>query len=90
MRIILICEVASLFLVPVLYAILHRRGMNTEKPTALALATLVGIMMGTFSIYIINPSTLLSMTRKDWLFTVGLSLFSWVFVYVLTSSLSEN
>ena len=62
MRIVLICELVALLVFPFIVAILHRRGLRFEKPMAIALATLLGLLMGSYWLYLINPETLFSLT----------------------------
>jgi hypothetical protein len=84
MRYIIICEIIALFILPVRMAILHRRGVNFEKPMAFALATLLGLIMGTYWLYLQNPETLFSLTLKDWLSALAFALLCWLFIYPLT------
>ncbi len=84
MRFLLIAEILTLLVLPILMAILKRRGVNFEKPMALALATLLSLLMGTYWLYLINPETILSLTLKDWLSAIALALSSWVLVYLLS------
>ena len=81
MRFVIICEILALLVLPYLMAILHKRGVNFEKQMAFALATLFGLLMGSYSLYIRNPETLSPLTRTDWLFAVALFLVSWAFLY---------
>jgi L-cystine uptake protein TcyP (sodium:dicarboxylate symporter family) len=84
MRLVLICELVALLVFPFLVAILHRRGLRFEKLIAITLATLLGLLMGTYWLYLINPETLFSLTAKDWLSAVGFALFCWTLVYPLS------
>ncbi len=84
MRLLLIFELVIFFVLPFPTAILYRRGINIEKPFALALATLLSLIMGTYWIYQINPDTLTSVTLNDWLFAGIFALFCWIFTYPLS------
>ena len=84
MRFILIYEIIALLALPFLMAILHKRGVNFEKPMAFALATLLSLLMGTYWLYLQNPATLFSLTLMDWLSAVAFALLCWIFLYPLS------
>lgn len=82
MRFILIGElIVILFGLPVLMGMLHRNRPLSEKQMAFVVATSLSFFMGSFALYIANPENLFSLTIKDWLFAIGLLLFSWAFLY---------
>ncbi len=90
MRPILICEMIALLTLPFPMAVLRRRGVNFEKPMAFAIATLCSLFVGTYWIFLMNPKTLFSITSKDWLTVMILSLFCWVFVYLISRWLHKQ
>jgi hypothetical protein len=82
MRFVLICELIAVFVgLPFLMGMLYRRHSLSEKQMAFAVATLFSLFMGSFTLYIVNPENLSSLTLKDWLFAIGLALFCWVILY---------
>ena len=86
MRLLLLCEIVALFALPIIMGLLRWRGVTiTQKQMAFAIATLFGLFIGSFALYIINPETLFSLTLKDWLVVIALPLFSWLFLYSLLS-----
>ena len=82
MRLILIFELIALAVVlPFLLGMSYRRRALSEKKMAFAVATLLSIFMGSFSLYLANPDNVFSLTLKDWLFAFALALICWIFLY---------
>jgi len=91
MRYLLIFEIIALLPLPFLMAILRRRNINFEKPMAIAVATLLALIGGTYWLYLrINSEPSYLLTLKDWLIAVSLSLPSWVLIYSLGRWLYEQ
>ena len=84
MRIVLLCEIAFLFVAPFLIAFLRRRRAIAAKQVAFALATLLGLLAGTYSLYLRNPQTLSSLTIHDWSLASAFALLGWIVVYPLS------
>ncbi len=84
MRYVLVYEIIALFILPVLMAIFHRHGVNFEKLMAFTLATLLGLLVGTYWLYLISPETIFLLTPRDWLSAIAIALFSWALVYPLS------
>ncbi len=90
MSLLLKSEIVALFVLPILMALLRRRGVNIEKPTAFALATLLSVLVGTIWLYELNPETLSSLTFKDWLSAIVFALLVWAFMYPLCRWLGKQ
>ncbi len=82
MRFLIIVEVLILLLSPFPLAILRRRGKEFDKPIAITLATLFGLLIGTTSLYTISSENLNSLTLSDWLLAFTLAVLSWLFIYL--------
>jgi hypothetical protein len=81
MRFIIIAEIIAVFILPFLMSILHKRGVIFEKQMAFTIATLLSLIIGSYSLYLRNPETLFSLTLNDWLTAIAFSSLCWVFVY---------
>lgn len=78
------CEIVAFFILPFLLAILHRRSVINEKQVWLIIATHLGLISGSYYLYLGNPETLFSLTLSDWSVAMALSLFCWVFGYAFS------
>lgn len=81
MRYALMFEVVVLFLAPLIMAILRRRGSLRPKPAAAAVASLLSLLMATYSIHLYSPLAPLSLSLAHWVVVFGLAVFAWAVSY---------
>jgi hypothetical protein len=84
MDLLMKCDIIALVILPFILGILHKRGAVTEKQMAFATATLLGLIVGSFYLSLRNAETLFSVPIADWSVAFVLSVFSWVYVYLLS------
>ena len=90
MQLLIKYEIVALFILPIVLAVLRRRGVITEKHVPFTIATLFSLFCGTYYLSLRNPETLLSIPFGDWSVAIALSLFCWVIVYASTRWLSSQ
>jgi hypothetical protein len=83
MDLLLRCELIAIFVSPILLALLRRRALITDRQTALTIATLLSLFIGSLYISLGKPETLFSVPFKDWLVAIPFSLFICVVLYLL-------
>ena len=77
-------EIVAFIVLPFVLGILRKRGAITEKQVSFTIATLLSLIGGSYYLSLRNPETLFSLTLGDWSVAIALSLFCWVYVYLLS------
>ena len=90
MQLLIKYEIVALFILPIVLAVLRRRGVITEKHVSFTIATLFSLFSGTYYLSLGNSETLFSVPLEDWSVAIVLSLFCWVVVYASTRWLSTQ
>ena len=90
MDLLINCEIAAFFILPIVLGVLLRRSAITQKQVSFTIATYFSLFSGTYYLSLGNPETLFSISPVDWSVAIALSLFCWVFVYAFTRWLSSQ